>query len=177
MARAKLPVSSCSSCPHLVFFHEEIPRKQNGVIMRPGERYCTGFKKARCFAHSDPRVNVPSWCPKRKSPCELRVYCFKSEQDAFMHNLLSLDLGYAIAPQERRYRLLDDLTTTLTPKEFWNRCNRESDADTIGFDVQRYFVVEVDDGIAPACFYKTGNGYEIIRGFDTAKVQKDEEQK
>ena len=94
-----------------------------------------------------------------------------------MHNLLSLDLGYAIAPQERRYRLLDDLTTTLTPKEFWNRCNRESDADTIGFDVQRYFVVEVDDGIAPACFYKTGNGYEIVRGFDSAKAQKDEERK
>ena len=94
-----------------------------------------------------------------------------------MHNLLSLDLGYAITPQERRYRLLDDLKTDLTPKEFWKRCNQESDATMIGFDVQRYCVVEVDDGIAPACFYKTGIGYEIVRGFDTAKVQKDEERK
>ena len=72
---------SCTGCPHDLYFGEAIPKKQFSVMMHCGEHFCTGGKKARRFKRSDPKIAVPQWCPKRKSPCELRVYALKSIQD------------------------------------------------------------------------------------------------
>ena len=177
MARENVPVPTCALCPCHLVFSGKTPVYQNGVTMHSGERYCTGFKKARRFRRGDPKVYVPSWCPKRKTPCELRVYCFKSNDDAWLHNRLILDMGRAISPEARRYAVLYELETDLTPKEFWRRCNRESDAAVVGAAVHLYYVVEVDDGIAPVCFYKTRDGYTVIRGFDTEKARKNVRQK
>ena len=35
-----------------------------------------------------------------------------------------------------------------------------------------HWVVEIDDGIKPVCFYKTKNGFEIAPFFDTARARK-----
>jgi hypothetical protein len=32
--------------------------------------------------------------------------------------------------------------------------------------------VEIDDGIRPVCFYKTGHGYQVVWNFDTAAARK-----
>lgn len=40
-------------------------------------RYCAGFKnkkRRKAFRKSDPAYKAPKWCPKRKDPCEYRIY-------------------------------------------------------------------------------------------------------
>lgn len=172
MPRATVHAPTCALCKSYLMFSEESPKHQNGVAMHPGERYCTGFRKARRFKRGDPRIYVPSWCPKRKRPCALRVYSFTDEQNAYLHIMLSRDLGRAISSDARRYAVLHELETDLTPKEFWSRCKRESDAALVGAAVHLYYIVEVDDGIAPVCFYKTPEGYQVASGFDTERARK-----
>ena len=116
---------SCTGCPHDLYFGEAIPKKQFGVMMHCGEHFCTGGKKARRFKRSDPKIAVPQWCPKRKSPCELRVYALKSIQDWHLHRLLPPDPDDPICISERRYALASSSKIELTPQEFWKRCQNE----------------------------------------------------
>ena len=42
-------------------------------------RYCAGFKnkkRRKAFRKSDPAYKAPKWCPKRKEPCEYRIYSY-----------------------------------------------------------------------------------------------------
>ena len=175
MARERIPTPVCANCGCYLRYLEDPPRKQNGVMMHMGDRFCLGGKRARRFRRSDPKIYVPSWCPKRKSPCELRVYRFKNRNEAALHSSLSLSLGRAISPEARRYAVEYDLTTTLTPKEFWNGCcHHKSDAELVGAAVHQYHIVEVDDGILPVCFYKVDGKYQILRGFDTETARKND---
>ena len=61
--------------------------------------------------------------------------------------------------------------TDLAPYEFFECCNEKSDDEILGAAVQHYDVVEIDDGIKPAFFYKTEHGYELLFSFD-AKIAK-----
>ena len=56
--------------------------------------------------------------------------------------------------------------------EFARRCNEEPDAETVGAAVHRHYVVEIDDGISPAFFYKTKRGYELLALFDAETARK-----
>jgi len=56
--------------------------------------------------------------------------------------------------------------------EFARRCNEEPDAETVGAAVHRHYVVEIDDGISPAFFYKTEHGYRLEALFDAAVARK-----
>ena len=50
-------------------------------------RYCAGFKnkkRRKAFRKSDPAYKAPKWCPKRKEPCEYRIYSYADEQAAMM---------------------------------------------------------------------------------------------
>ena len=42
----------------------------------------------------------------------------------------------------------------------------------MGAAVQHYYVVEIDDGIKPAFFYKTEHGYELLFSFDAKTAKK-----
>ena len=46
------------------------------------------------------------------------------------------------------------------------------DSETIQITVDRYYVVEIDNGIKPAFFYKTGKGYELLALFDAEAARK-----
>ena len=48
----------------------------------------------------------------------------------------------------------------------WRRMSFSSAA------VQHYDVVEIDDGIKPAFFYKTEHGYELLFSFDAKTAKK-----
>lgn len=156
---------TCLGCPHNLYYKDRVPTKQLGVMMHAGERFCTYEKRARKFKGRDPKMYVPSWCPRRKNPCEVRIYTLKSISDQLLHYHLSQDLGGSFSPHAHRYALRAQTHTQLTPKEFWERCCTESSEDLLDTSVHNYEVVEIDDGLAPTYFYKTEWSYTIASYF------------
>ena len=75
--------------------------------------------------------------------------------------MLCHDLGMDISPDGWRYAPLYELHTDLTPREFAKICNDAPDAETLHVAVHRHYVVEIDDGLRPAFFYKTECGYDM----------------
>ena len=80
-------------------------------------------------------------------------------------------LGEDTSPSAFRYAVRYEGHTDLAPYEFFECCNEKSDDEILGAAVQHYDVVEIDDGIKPAFFYKTEHGYELLFSFD-AKIAK-----
>lgn len=140
----QLRKETCIGCECELQYTKSIPTKQMGVMMHMGERFCTGGKRARKFKRSDPKIYVPDWCPKRKKPCELRVYCFKNKNEWRLHEILCHDLGMDISPDSWRYAPLYELHTDLAPQEFAKICNDAPDAETLHVAVHRHYVVVTD---------------------------------
>ena len=163
---------SCAGCPYDLHFGEAIPKKQFGVMMHCGEHFCTGGKRARRFKRSDPKIAAPQWCPKRKSPCEVRSYSLKSIRDRQMFLCLSADPNDPLYISEYRYALASSTKIELTPQEFWSRCQNEPGTELLDVDIPLYSVVEIDDGLAPSFFYRTVEGFRIASHFNTAKAMK-----
>ncbi len=163
---------ACSDCPHELRYGDPIPKKQFGVMMHMGERFCTGGKRARRFKSSDPKIYVPSWCPRRKSPCEVRVYTLKSAFDRLLHYQLTYDLGQAFSPGGHHYALRAQTHTLLTPHEFWARCSAEPCENLLDIPVRSYEVVEIDDGLKPVFFYKHDGIYDLVIRFDAEAAKK-----
>lgn len=162
---------SCVGCPHNLYYGEFTPKKQFGVMMHCGEHFCTGGKRARRFKRSDPKIAVPQWCPKRKSPCEVRIYALKSKQDQQMFLCLSADPNDPLYISEYRYALASSTRIELTPQEFWISCQNEPGTELLDADIPLYSVVEIDDGLIPAFFYRTVEGFRIVSHFNTAKAK------
>lgn len=150
-----------------MYYTNLTPAKQLGTIMRCGEQFCTGGKRARRFRSRDPKRRVPDWCPKRKTPRELRVYGFTDTRAWLLHEQLCHSLKQEISPEGRRYAVTYAATTDLTAKEFSLRCLEESDAKLLGKEVPLHYVVEIDDGLQTRCFYKTLDGYRYEPFFNT----------
>ena len=169
----KLP--TCAGCPHDLYFCERIARHQYGVTMHPGEHFCTGGKRARKFKSSDPKVKVPEWCPKRKTPCELRVYEFENADAWYLHKMLCRDLKKEIDPSGYDYAVAYEGYTEVTPKAFWEHCN--DDRELLGVEIHRLNVVEIDDGLSPRCFFKADSGYRVLALFNTAAARRNPRRK
>ena len=169
--RDKVTLPTCLDCPSYLFYSERWAAKQNGVLMKTGERYCLAKKKAVRFSKRDPKRNIPAWCPKRKSPCELRVYGFKSTRDWLLHEMLCRDLEQDLAPEASRYCVEQVGFTELTPKALWDGLENELLSELFPVTVLPHWVIEIDDGIKPICFYKTDGGLKIVPRFDTAKAR------
>lgn len=78
-----------------------------------------------------------------------------------------MSIGYCDKSKERY-----EGHTDLAPYEFFECCNEKSDDEILGAAVQHYDVVEIDDGIKPAFFYKTEHGYELLFSFDAKTAKK-----
>ena len=167
----RITLPTCVGCPHYLCFEERLPKKQYGVLMKPGERYCLGQKRAMHFKPKDPKRRPPAWCPKRKSPCEVRIYAFKSTEDWYLHEMLCRDLGKDLMPEASRYYVEQELTIDMTPKQFWESLEEKLLSELLPITVYEHSVIEIDDGIKPVCFYKAGDGLQIIPYFDTARAQ------
>ena len=137
-----------------------------------GECFCVAGKRARKFKRSDPKTYVPSWCPRLKAPCELRIYGLKNQREWRMHRSMCAYLGEDTSPSAFRYAVRYEGHTDLAPYEFFECCNEKSDDEILGAAVQHYDVVEIDDGIKPAFFYKTEHGYELLFSFDAKTAKK-----
>lgn len=167
-----LRAPTCAGCPHDLYFGDSIPKKQYGVMMHCGEHFCTGGKRAHRFKRGDPKSRVPDWCPKRKTPCELRLYSFKDIHEWFLHTHLCSQLGKALQPSGFRYALKVETHTGLTPYEFWKRCALEPCEELLGLEPQLYEILEIDDGLKPVFFYMTEGGLVVERFFDAARARK-----
>lgn len=137
---------TCADCPHNLQYMERLPIKKKGVTMHLGERFCVAGKRARKFKRSDPKTYVPSWCPRLKAPCELRIYGFKNQREWRMHRSMRAYLGEDTSPSAFRYAVRYEGHTDLAPYEFFECCNVKSDDEILGAAVQHYDVVEIDDG-------------------------------
>ena len=81
-------------------------------------------------------------------------------------------LGEDTSPSAFRYAVRYEGHTDLAPYEFFECCNEKSDDEILGAAVQHYDVVEIDDCIKPAFFYKTEHGYELLFSFDAKTAKK-----
>ena len=132
---------TCADCPHNLQYMERLPIKKKGVTMHLGERFCVAGKRARKFKRSDPKTYVPSWCPRLKAPCELRIYGFKNQREWRMHRSMCAYLGEDTSPSAFRYAVRYEGHTDLAPYEFFECCNEKSDDEILGAAVQHYDVV------------------------------------
>jgi len=138
-------------------------------MMHCGERFCTGGKRARRFKRGDPKIHVPAWCPRRKNPCEVRIYGPKSTGDWLMlYEFRDLNSS----PPEYRYAMRTEGTTEFSPYEFWRRCGQEPVADWFPFKLKQFEVLEIDDGLKPVCFYYVDGDFVSVCHFDGAAARK-----
>lgn len=161
---------TCTNCPHNLYYSDCIPQKQFGVMMHGGEHYCTGGKRARRFKRGDPKTRTPDWCPRRKTPCEVRIYGPKSTNDWLLHNALSD--GSNAFPVAYRYAVRMKGTTELSPYEFWRRCQEEPVRSWFPFKMKQYEVLEIDDGLKPVYFYYVDGDFVSTCLFEGAVAQK-----
>ena len=122
-------------------------------------RYCAGFKnkkRRKAFRKSDPAYKAPKWCPKRKSPCEYRIYSYANEQTSALARAFAEDeiRGELAFPMAYRYRLRAEGKTGLTPALFFENANSPEEAPLFeGESIEQGDVVEIDTGLAQFFFY------------------------
>lgn len=169
----KLREPTCYNCPYQFHYGGNFPMKKYGVMMRLGDVFCTFGKKTRRFKKSDPKIKVPQWCPRRLPVRKLRIYGFQDAGAWLLHERLCRDLGRDLSPEGRKYAVEHEADTPLTAREFLERSCYETDADLLGgVTATMYQVVEIDDGLMPAFFYKTETGWRYEPYFDAASAQK-----
>ena len=156
---------SCAGCSCFVSCMKS-GMEVRGVKLSPGCRYCV-CKRPRRFSGKASRPRVPDWCPRRKHPCELRIYDFKSTRDRMMHTLFHCETGKVATPEPRRYSVAYEGQKELTPRNFWLACGKVPAVELIGQDVRRYSIVEIDDGLRPYCFYRLESCFIPLPYFHT----------
>ena len=167
--RINLPV--CSDCADYYYCTEPTKTVLHGKMLTPGCRYCMGMKRPRQFKSRAAIIRVPDWCPRRKTPCEVRIYDFRSTNERLMHLFVLSQVNRDAGPEARRYALANEGHTELTPREFWLACNDCSNGNVLDHDVPLYAVVEIDDGLKPYCFYRVESGFCPAPYFNTVTAR------
>ena len=152
MIERKVDKPRCGSRPCYLYCSGDIPQKVKGKILLPGKRYCAGGKRIKPFRSSDPKVYSPSWCPLRKAPAELRIYCLKSSFTRMVAYMLRQN-GVDISPSAADYAVRYEGTTDLTAKEFQQELHEASVDKLLGTAVHTGEIVEIDDGLTPYYFF------------------------
>lgn len=173
MIKVKVRQPRCEGRNCYQYFFGAVPKKIKGVFLRPGCRYCTGGKRTRQFKGRDPKVYVPSWCPLRKSPPALRIYCYKNSQTAMLRFLL--DHEVKLTPSGYEYAIRYEGTTKLTARELDNWDGSEPLEQFLGIPIRSDEIVEIDDGLIPYYFYvHVQNAYAVCCiPFDGEKARQD----
>ena len=171
MAQSLIYKPRCSTCPYYGVHSEPVPRKVKGAFLQAGCRYCSGGKKIRVFKSSDPKAYIPSWCPRRKAPAEMRVYCYK-DTNAWYMNFLFEHEGMHRSPFGYEYAVRHECSTELTAKGFYELTEQKLLHDILGFHVWTNEIVEIDDGLKPYYFYVCEHGIEVLTYFDRDSARK-----
>ena len=171
MAKNLFHKPRCSSCEYYGVHNESVPKKVAGAFLRVGCRYCSGGKRIRVFKRSDPKVYIPSWCPRRKESAELRVYCYKDTDAWFLSFLFEQDGAHRSA-HGYEYAVRHECSTELTAKGFYESTEHKLISDVLGFPVQVNEVIEIDDGLRPYFFVVHEYGVELLAYFDRDSARK-----
>lgn len=139
-------------------YMESVSRKQNGIMLQFGQRYCTGGKRYRKFRPGDPKTYPPVWCPKMKRPAEFRVYAFKNTEAWYLHTLL----GKEGAPNSFDCAVRASGTTELSAREFCLLANEKGVSEVLGLDVHYHEIIEIDDGLKPFFFHLKPDGLDVL---------------
>lgn len=162
---------TCEECPKFIRFREEKAKRQHGITMRPGERYCTAFPRARRFRTGDPKVYVPKWCPRRISPLILRIYeenwylslCLKFVKRKVRGGRIANPSGYTLRYEGTTHWTGSDVKKMLQVRKDENRFFGIPDIEEyLKTEVHESEILEFDDGLKPM-FY-------LIRNSDIRQV-------
>ena len=122
-------------------------------------RYCYGFprKSPKRFRVADPKINAPSWCPRRLKPAALRIYGFVDEQSRWAELIWTLNREKPepdwIHPISRRYKLRMEMTTSKTAKQFFEGVNKHGYDKELLKQVEQGEIIEIDNGLEPHYFF------------------------
>ena len=152
MSERKIRKPCCSDCPHYLLYLNSVPKKVKGAFLKPGYPYCTGGKSTRQFKNVDPKVDTPSWCPCRKFPAELRIYCYKNDDIRFIRRMFHSD-GDSVYPDGRDYAMRFETRITMTASEFYSKSEDAPIEDILGFAVHREEIIEIDDNLNRYYFF------------------------
>lgn len=167
---------TCEECPKFIRFREEKAKRQHGITMRPGERFCTAFPRARRFRPDDAKIYVPKWCPRRIFPYTLRIYremwnfSFiwrdKKRFSKWISNPFDYRLKYEgtcrwtanqIKSELRRRKKEQEFSGALGLKEFLEAPILESN------------ILELDDGVKPMFYLVTKSSIRQVE-FDKERA-------
>jgi hypothetical protein len=158
MIDRKIYKPTCHNRPCYLECKGDLPQKVKGKTLLPGKRYCAGDKRIKAFRAGDPKVQAPSWCPLRKTPPVLRIYCFKNSFSRMVHEMLRRD-GKVSYPNDTDYAMRYEGTIDLTASQFRRELRERSAHEILGAAVHMEEVVEIDDGLEPYCFYFSEKRY------------------
>ena len=120
--------------------------------MRPFSHYCTGGKRPRVFKPKDPKEKVPAWCPRKITPCAMRVYHYKNPDTELLQSLL-WQRGMEPYVSAADYAVCYESHTDISAEEFQNEVCFLNLSDRLGFPLHPWEVLEIDDGLYPYFFY------------------------
>lgn len=152
MVELKAHRPTCQGRPCYLQCTGELPQKVKGKTLIPGKRYCAGDKRIRTFRSGDPKAHVPSWCPLRKTPPVLRIYCIKNSLAWMMREMFHRD-GKDFPPSDTDYAMRYEGTSPLTAVQFQKELRSADVQELLKVEVHRDEVIEIDDGLTPYCFH------------------------
>ncbi len=158
----KVTKPRCGTCDRLKIYSGALPMKTHGVMLHVGDKYCDCGKKYRKFKKSELKKSIQEWCPRRKNPPELKVYCFKDDDAEDLHGLLFL-MGDRMqdSPIAHRYALRFKGHSPVCAYDLGKCLEADANIPDLGTPVDLFEVVEIDDGLKPYFFYKTPHGLEL----------------
>ena len=171
MATVPIYKPRCGNCPYYGRHNEAVPRKVQGAFLKVGSRYCTGGKRIKVFKPRDPKVYVPTWCPRRKFPLELRVYWFKDSNAWFLHYLLERD-GVHGSPSGYDYAVRYEGHTEVTARDFYELIQQKTITEILGVRVRNGEIIEIDDGLKAYYFHVREYSTDILTYFDGERARK-----
>lgn len=152
MLEVKVRQPKCTFCPYYHRHAEAYGKKLKGVYLRPTSRYCTGGKRPKVFKTRDPKERIPAWCPRRLSPCIVRVYHYKNPETVFLQNLLHPSGSVPII-SATNYAVCYETRVDITAAEFQKEISILNLSERLGFSLHHDEVLELDDGLHPYFFH------------------------
>lgn len=104
------------------------------------------------FKPKDPKEKVPAWCPRRITPCAVRVYHYKNPDTELLQSLLR-QRGMEPYVSAADYAVCYKNHTAISAEEFQNEVSFLNLSDRLGFPLHPREVLEIDDGLHPYFFY------------------------
>lgn len=162
---------TCAECPSFLWFREKAPRKQHGIILRPGERYCLGGECPCRFRPGDPKVYPAKWCPRRIYPYIFRVYSENIYMEMYTQGK-KRRVSQGEIKYPNAYTLVHEGTAHLSGKDVLEILRQRRAQDILeGLpDVEeilerRFFrgdILEFDDGLKPMFYLATWKGIRQV---------------